>query len=64
MNCSPKDSKFNFTAKIRLTPTDSVIVKKTPKKKKVKQFHTVENSPGHKKTKTKQFAVSAVDCVQ
>lgn len=40
-----------------------MIVKKTPKKK-VQQFHTVENSPGHKKTKTKQFAVSAVDCVQ
>lgn len=40
-----------------------MIVKKHLKKK-VQQFHTVENSPGHKKTKTKQFAVSAVDCVQ
>lgn len=49
--------------KFYLTPTVSMIVKKTPKKK-VQQFHTGENSPGHKKTKTKQFAVSAVDCVQ
>lgn len=58
-----KDSNFNFAVKLNLTPTVSVIVKIHLKKNKVKQFHTVENSPGHKKTKTKQFAVSAVDCV-
>lgn len=52
MNCSPKDSKFNFTAKIRLTPTDSVIVKKTPKKKKkLSNFTQWKTAQGTRKLK-------------
>jgi len=64
LNCSLKDSNLKTLYSEILSYSNSLSdCEKTPKKK-VKQFHTVENSPGHKKSKTKQFAVSAVDCVQ